>query len=65
LSSLPQDGELNIEEDGIGGLDPRTNASAEKGRAALNILVKNAAPKILELLNRMVGGPEAQKRHGG
>ena len=52
LSRLAQDREPTIEEDGIGGLDPRTNASAERGREGLRILVKNAVPRILELLRR-------------
>ncbi len=54
LSRLPTDRELTIEEDGIMGSDPRTNASAEKGREALNVLVKNAAPKVLELLQKQI-----------
>ena len=52
LSRLPQDGELSIEVDGIMGNDPRTNASAERGREGLRILVKNAVPRILELLEK-------------
>ena len=52
LSRLPQDRALSIDVDGIGGLDPRTNASAERGREGLRILVKNAVPRILELLRR-------------
>ena len=35
---------------GIGGKDPRGNASAKMGRDGVNVLVKNAVPKILELL---------------
>jgi len=53
LTRLPQDGELDPKVEGIGGLDPRFNASAKKGRDGTNVLVKNAAPKILELLRRM------------
>lgn len=52
LTRLPQDGELDIKVDGIGGLDPRGNACAKKGRDGTNVLVKNAAPKIQELLKR-------------
>jgi creatinine amidohydrolase len=50
LTRLPQDRDLMVQEDGIGGLDPRSNASAKKGRDGTNILVKNAAPRILEML---------------
>jgi creatinine amidohydrolase/Fe(II)-dependent formamide hydrolase-like protein len=46
---------LDIRRDGIGGLDPRGNASAKKGRDGVNALVKNAAPKILELLKQKCG----------
>lgn len=51
LSRLPQEGELENKVEGIHGLDPRNNASAKKGRDGVNVLVKNAAPKIRELLN--------------
>ncbi len=50
LSCLPQEGELDNKVEGVHGLDPRTNASAKKGRDGVNVLVKNAAPKIRELL---------------
>lgn len=53
LSRLPQEGELNPKAEGVNGLDPRTNASAKKGRDGVNVLVKNAAPKILELLRQV------------
>ena len=52
LSRLTKDGELNMDEDGIGGLDPREHASAEKGREGERILVKNAAPRVLGLLKQ-------------
>ena len=55
LTRLPQDGELDIRRDGIGGLDPCGNASAKKGRDGVNALVKNAAPKILDLLKQKDG----------
>lgn len=54
LSRLPQEGELDGEVEGINGLDPRTNASTKKGREGLRILVKNAAPRIVELLNKQL-----------
>jgi creatinine amidohydrolase len=50
LTRLPQDGELDNKAEGVHGLDPRTNASPKKGRDGTNCLVRNAAPKILELL---------------
>ena len=53
LSRLP-DRELTIEEDGIGGTDPR-EATPERGRDATNILVKNAAPKVVALLEQLTG----------
>jgi creatinine amidohydrolase len=55
LSRLTKDGELNMEEDGVGGLDPRTHASAKLGRDATNILVKNAAAEVRRLLEQIAG----------
>ncbi|MHB0998122.1 MAG: creatininase family protein [Armatimonadota bacterium] len=52
MTRLPQDRPLDINIDGISGPDPRSSASAKKGRDGINVLVKNAAPKILELLSR-------------
>jgi len=52
LTRLPQDGEIEFQVEGIGGLDPRGNASPKKGRDGINVLVKNACPKILELLKQ-------------
>lgn len=53
LTRLPQDGELDSAAEGVHGLDPRTNASPKNGRDGVNVLVRNAAPKILELLHRI------------
>lgn len=53
LTRLPQDRELTADQDGIGGLDPRSNASAKNGRDGTISLVKNAAPKVRELLERV------------
>jgi len=51
LSRLPEGGELDMFREGVDGVDPRGgNASAEFGRNALELLVKNAAPRILSLL---------------
>ena len=50
LTRLPQGGELDRTTEGVHGLDPRTNASPKKGRDGVNVLVKNAAQRILELL---------------
>jgi len=51
LARLPEDAELDMKKHGVGGIDPR-EASAKRGRDGLNVLVKNAAPKILELLEQ-------------
>jgi creatinine amidohydrolase len=51
LDRLPREGELDMKKDGVGGVDPRGgNASAEFGANAVAALVRNAAPRILELL---------------
>jgi len=50
ISRLP-DRELTVEEDGILGTDPR-EATPEWGRDALNVFVKNAAPRVRDLLKQ-------------
>ena len=50
LTRLPEEGDLDMKIQGIGGKDPRTSASPKTGRDGTNVLVKNAAPRILELL---------------
>ena len=50
LTRLPRGGELDNKAEGVHGLDPRGNASAKKGRDGTDSLVRNAAPKILEML---------------
>lgn len=55
LTRLPQQGEIEFKTEGIGGKDPRGSASAKIGRDGVNCLVKNAAPKILELLSQKSG----------
>lgn len=51
LDRLPQEGELDMKKDGVGGVDPRGgNASPEFAAKAVEALVRNAAPRILELL---------------
>lgn len=50
LTRLPTDRPLSLKEDGIMGADPRDAASAKIGRNAANSLVRNAAPRILEML---------------
>lgn len=56
LSRLPADGDVNnMDDHGIGGsIDPRTGASAKRGRDGTNSFVKNTAPRVLELLEKMV-----------
>lgn len=53
LARLP-DRELTWEDDGVGGSDPR-EATAKRGRDALNVLVKNAASRVRELLESVMG----------
>lgn len=54
LSRLPTDRDLAVEQDGIGGkLDPRTEASAKRGKDGINVLVRNTAPRVLELLRKI------------
>ena len=56
LGRLPQEGELDMMKDGVGGVDPRAgNASAQFGAHALSLLVRNAAPRILELVKEKTG----------
>ena len=56
LSRLPQEGELDMMKDGVGGVDPRAgNASAEFGRRALDALIRNTVPKIHELVKEKAG----------
>lgn len=55
MTRLPVQGELNWQNEGIGGTDPRGCASAKKGRDGTNVLVKNAAPRILEMLEKIRG----------
>lgn len=56
LSRLPQEGELDMMKDGVDGVDPRGgNASAEFGRHALDVLVRNVVPRIQELLREKAG----------
>lgn len=52
LARLPKDRDIEVKLDGIGGPDPR-NASAKDGRDASIVLVKNAVPKISELLKQV------------
>lgn len=49
LSLLPPDRETTLEEDGVWGPDPRT-ATAAEGKRMLALLLKNAVPKIENLL---------------
>ncbi len=56
LSRLTKDGELNMEEDGVGGLDPRIHASEKLGCKAVSAFVKNAAPEVLALLKQAQKG---------
>lgn len=50
LARLPTDRPLSLQEDGITGADPRDAASAKIGHDAANSFVRNAAPRILEML---------------
>ncbi len=53
LSRLDQEGELDMKVQGIGGEDPRTHASASLGLHGMQAMVKNGAPRVLELLAKM------------
>ncbi len=53
LTRLPAEGELDWGVEGIHGRDPRGCACAKIGRDGTNSLVRNAAPKILELLEKV------------
>jgi len=52
MARLPQDRDLDFSVDGIAGQDPRGCASAKKGRDGTDSLVKNVAPRVLELLQQ-------------
>lgn len=52
LSRLATEGEPNMQDDGVGGLDPRIHASARLGLEATNLVVRNAAHKILALMKQ-------------
>lgn len=53
LTRLPSDRDLDFNIDGIVGNDPRGCACAKIGRDGTNALVKNAAPRIREMLEKM------------
>ena len=51
LSRLPQEGQLDMMKDGVDGSDPRGGNSSEQfARKALDVLIRNAVPRIMELL---------------
>ncbi len=52
LTRLPADGDLAFATEGIFGQDPRVAASRARGREGVNVLVKNAAPRIREMLEK-------------
>lgn len=55
LSLLTKEGELDMFVDGVDGVDPRGgNASAEFGANAIRLLVRNAAPRVLSLLESKI-----------
>jgi len=51
LNLLPPDRETTLDDDGVWGEDPR-QASAVEGERMLNVLLKNAVPKIKKLLQK-------------
>lgn len=53
LSRLDQEGELDMHVQGIGGEDPRIHTSASLGLRGMQAMVKNGAPKVLELLAKV------------
>jgi creatinine amidohydrolase len=54
LSLLPRDREITIEEDGIGGGDPR-NASIEEGKRIAELIVEELAKEVESLLGELKG----------
>ncbi|MBC7327780.1 creatininase family protein [bacterium] len=52
LSLLPQDREITIEKDGIGGADPR-NSSKEEGERIANFLVAELSSRVEELMKEI------------
>lgn len=48
LSTLPER-ETTLDDDGVWGEDPR-NASAQEGRQMLDVLLRNALPRIIKLI---------------
>lgn len=53
LDLLPQGRSLSIDEDGIGGEDPRANASPERGREIAEMIVMRIVKRVNEALTRM------------
>jgi len=54
LSQLPtieQEPTMDWRAYGIGGLDPRTNASADRGKRQMDLLIERAVPEILAALD--------------
>lgn len=53
LSRLPEYHEFSIEKDGMFGVDPRTGASARRGREAAEVYVREASARVRQLLSTM------------
>lgn len=53
LSALPQGRPLTIDEDGIGGEDPREKATAEYGKWLAETIVKRLAEKVTNALSKL------------
>lgn len=52
LSLLPKDRPLTVDEDGIGGEDPREKATAEYGKWLAETIVNRLAEKVTNALNK-------------
>jgi len=60
LEEVPEKLEMKVH--GVGGKDPRGNASPKYGKDGVDVLVRNTAPRILEMLRQKNAGvSEAQE----
>jgi len=52
LSALPQGRPLTVDEDGVGGEDPREKASADYGKWLAETIVNRLAEKVADALSK-------------
>lgn len=53
LTQLPHGRTLSMDEDGVGGEDPRENASADRGREIAQLIVRRIVERVNEALKRV------------